>query len=102
MSVVGLSTYLILMGIYSSAISFSKDAKLRQSIRNLTLNELKLLGGIGDAHMLQEIQKKVITAAKSEQARMAEQVGPQSSLDEIEMNEYLNEVIKEIQSRKEG
>ena len=59
-SFIGLSSYLVLLGIYSSAISVSEDSKLRQSIRNLAVQESKLLDSIGTAHMEQEIQKRVL------------------------------------------
>jgi hypothetical protein len=93
---------LILVGIYSSAISVSEDSKLRQTIRNLTTKELKLLERIGTAHMEQEIQKKVITLTKQNQDRMAEESGIQSSLTEDDMKSYLQEVIKEIQKTPRG
>ena len=60
-SFLGLSSYLLLLiGIYSSAISVSEDSKLRQSIRNSALRETKLLDSIGMAQMEQEIQRRVI------------------------------------------
>ena len=56
----GLASYLVLIGIYSSAISISEDSRLRSSIRNFAIKEANLLDSIGTAHMEQEIQKKVI------------------------------------------
>ena len=38
---------MLLVGIYSSAISVSHDIKLRQSIRKLAVKESKLLDSIG-------------------------------------------------------
>lgn len=63
----GLSSYLVLIGIYSSAISISEDSKLRQSIRNIALKEQRLLDSIGMAQMEQQIQKRVITLTKQDQ-----------------------------------
>src|SRR5215208_5525316 len=63
-SFVGLSSYLILMGIYSSAISMSEDVKLRRAIRKSAVDESKLLVGVGSAQMEQKIEKKVIEMAK--------------------------------------
>jgi hypothetical protein len=45
--IIGLSSYLILVGVYSSAISVSEDIKIRQTIRKFTLKESKLLDSIG-------------------------------------------------------
>ena len=46
-SFVGLSSYLVFVGIYSSAISVAEDSKLRQSIRKMIVKESKLLDSIG-------------------------------------------------------
>jgi hypothetical protein len=96
-SFIGLGSFMILIGIYSSAISVSEDSKLRQTIRNYTLKESRLLDSIGTAQMEQEIQKKVITLTKQNQERLAEESGIQPSLTEDDMKSYLQEVIKEIQ-----
>ena len=98
----GLASYMILLGIYSSAISVSEDSKLRQTIRSLTAKDPKLLESIGTAHMEQEIQKRVITITKQNQDRMAEESGIQSSLTEEDMKEYLQQVIKEIETARRG
>jgi hypothetical protein len=42
-SFVGLSSYLVLVGVYSSAISVAQDAELRKSIRNSVEQQLDLL-----------------------------------------------------------
>src|SRR5215207_10065719 len=95
-SFVGLSSYLILMGIYSSAISMSEDVKLRQAIRKSAVDESKLLVGIGSAQMEQKIEKKVIEMAKDHSASMTERTGVQLSLTEYDMKQYLSTVLKEI------
>jgi hypothetical protein len=100
-SFIGLASYMILIGIYSSAISVSEDSKLRQTIRSLTIQEPKLLESIGTAHMEQEIQKRVITLTKQNQERLAEESGIQSSLTEDDMKSYLQEVIREIQKSRQ-
>lgn len=43
MSFYGLSTYLILLGLYASAISVSEDIELRKSIKKSTLREARFL-----------------------------------------------------------
>src|SRR5918993_4205415 len=95
-SFVGLSSYLILMGIYSSAISMSGDVKLRQTIRKSAIDESKLLVGIGSGQMEQKIEKKVIEMAKDQAASMMNQTGVQLSLTERDMKQYLYSVLKEI------
>ena len=95
-SFVGLSSYLILMGIYSSAISMSGDVKLRQTIRKSAIDESKLLVGIGSGQIEQKIEKKVIEMAKDQAASMMNQTGVQLSLTERDMKQYLSSVLKEI------
>ena len=92
----GLASYLLLIGIYSSAISVAEDSNLRRSIRRFAMKESRLLDSIGMAQMEDEIQKKVITFTKRNQDRMAEETGIQSSLTEEDMKEYLEQVIREV------
>lgn len=99
-SFIGLSSYLLLVGIYSSAISVAEDSKLRQSIRNTVTKESRLLDSIGMAHMEQEIQRKIIEFIKQNQYRMAEETGIQSSLTEEDMKEYLDQVINEVKKAR--
>ena len=81
-SFLGLSSYLMLIGIYSSAVSVSVDSKLRQSIRNFAIKESRLLDSIGTAQMEREIEKRVLAIAKRNQNFMAQETGIQSSLSE--------------------
>jgi hypothetical protein len=92
----GLSSYLLLLGVYSSVISASEDSKLRQSIREFTLAEPKLLDSIGTAHMEQEIQKRVLALTRKNQRNFEEETGIQSSLTDDDMKHYLGQVIEEI------
>ena len=57
--IMGLSSYLVLLGIYSSAISVAQDTKLRQTIRKSAIEESKLLLSIGSAQLEQEIQRRL-------------------------------------------
>jgi len=96
----GLASYLLLIGIYSSAISVAEDSNLRRSIRSFAMKESRLLDSIGTAQMEDEIQKKVITFTKRNQDRMAEETGIQSSLSEEDVKEYLQQVIREVKKQK--
>ena len=100
-SFMGLSAYLILVGISSSAISIAEDSKLRQSIRKFAIDESKLLDSIGSAQMEQQIEKKVIKMTKEHQDSMTEETGIQSSLTEDDMKQYLEMVLKEVKTKRE-
>lgn len=95
-SLVLVSTYLFMLGLYSSAISISQDLKLRQTIRDSAIEESKLLVSIGSAQMIQEIEKKVIEVVKSEKVQMAQRSGLQSTFSDQDAREYLTSVLKEI------
>lgn len=97
-SFIGLSTYLLLVGIYSSAVSVAHDVKLRMSVKAFATKEFKLLDSIGTAYMEKEIQKKVIDITSRNQEAMKEQTGIDSSLDEDDVKRYLEEVLKEVKN----
>jgi hypothetical protein len=100
-SFVGLSSYMVLVGIYFSAISISGDEKLRRSIRKTATEESRLLDSIGFAQMEQQIRKKVMHVTKAQSDNTVENSGVQPSLTEYEIKEYLDEVLQEIKVSKE-
>lgn len=99
-SFIGLSCYLIYSGLYSSAATVSQDANLRQSIRRSVTEQSKLLDSIGTAHMEQELQSRVLTIARKNSDAIAEETGVETSMDEDDMKDYLEIVMKELHSKK--
>lgn len=97
---VGLSSYLMLIGIYFSAISVSQDINLRQYIHRILAKDSKLLDGIGTAQMQQEIERKVLAITKERQGLMEEETGVQSSFEEEDIKGYLDKVMEEIKKTK--
>lgn len=97
---VGLSSYMMFLGLYSSAISVSQDSKLRRSIRSSAVKESKLLDSIGTAQMEQELQKRVLKIVKEQSDNMTQETGVQPSLSENDMKEYLDMVVNEIKRTK--
>jgi len=98
-SFAGLSCYLIYNGLYFSAISVSQDMTLRQSIRKSVMDQSKLLDDIGTAAMEKEVQKRVLTVVKKTSADMNERTGVEASMNEGEMKDYVELVIKELRSK---
>jgi hypothetical protein len=98
-SFTGLSCYLIFNGLYFSAISVSQDMTLRQSIRKSVMEQSKLLDSIGTAEMEREVQKQVLTVAKKTSATMEEKTGVEASMNEVDMKDYVELVIKELRSK---
>lgn len=99
-SFLGISSYLILVGIYSSTISVSHDDSLRKSIRNHTLREVKLLESIATAQVQQEIERKVMTFTKETRDSMVEETGIIPSLNDPDIKKYLEEVISEVRKKQ--
>jgi hypothetical protein len=93
--------YLIFVGLYSSAISISGDTKLRQTIKRSLLDESKLLDSLGSAQMKQETMSRISKIVEEQKQSLTEQTGVQSSTDETEIKQYLEEVIKEVQQQKQ-
>ena len=77
----GLSSYLLLIGIYSSAISVAEDSKLRQTFRKTAIKEAKFLGSIGMAQMEDELQRRVIKIVKEQHDVLTHQTGIEPSLN---------------------
>ena len=103
MSLYGLSTYMILLGLYSSAVSVSQDNRLRGSIKRIARKNSNLLGSIGTAQMEKEIQKTVNSMkiiVEEQEKEMEEQTGIEANLEEDEMKKYLEEVMQEVGKAK--
>ena len=94
--IIGLSSYLILVGVYSSAISVSEDIKIRQTIRKFALKESKLLDSIGTSHMEDELQRRVMKLAREQHEVLTQQTGVEPSLSESEAKDYLYKVMQEV------
>jgi hypothetical protein len=97
-SFLGIASYLVLVGIYSSAISFAEDKNLRKSLYRNVEQETAMLKNIGTSQMEIEIQKKVtkITKNLSEEARgIMESTGVEPSLEEDTIREYLKLALEE-------
>ena len=99
---VGPFSYLILIGLYSSAISIAEDSKLRQSIKASTKEELKLLDSIGISEIQQEIERKVTAVTKANAAILTQQSGIEPSLTDEEIHKLLSQLTTEIRRKKEG
>jgi hypothetical protein len=95
----GLSAYLVLVGLYSTAISVSQDVALRHSIRKSVTEQSKLLDSIGTAQMEQELQSRVLTIARKNSDAMAEETGVETSMNEDDIKDYLDIVMKEVHSK---
>jgi hypothetical protein len=92
----GLSAFLAVVGIYTSSISMSNDAKIRKSIRSLAKSESRLIDSIASAEMQKEMESRVIKVVKAQSSEIEDQTGSKPSLTDDEIKEYLDNVLKEI------
>lgn len=95
-TLVGLSAYLAVVGIYTSSVSISNDAKIRKSIKSLAKSESRLLDSIASAEMQKEVESRVIKVVKAQSSEIEDQTGSKPSLTDDEIKEYLDKVLKEI------
>jgi hypothetical protein len=99
-SFTGFSCYLIYAGLYSSAVTVSQDRAVRKSIRRSVTEQSRLLDSIGSAQMERELQTRVLTVAKKASDIIAKETGVEASMTEDDMKDYVQIVMKELQSKR--
>ena len=92
----GLSTYLIYVGLYSSAVTLSQDLTLRNAVRKSVLEQSKLLNSIATAQMEKKLQTSVLTIVKKTSLEMEENSGIETSLTEDDLRDYMSVVMNEL------
>jgi hypothetical protein len=93
-SYIGLSSYLIFVGIYYSAMSLSYDDRVRREIKKFAMQESRLLDSIGSAQF-EKIMRDKIKAIAQMQNYPAQSTGVQPSIDEDEIKKYVEDVLRE-------
>jgi hypothetical protein len=91
------ASYLMLLGIYNSATLVSANNELRRSIYIHAL-ESKLLGAIGHAEMEKEIQKTV-KQVNRDKYELEKELEETVELDEMELEKYIEFVVKEVRKQ---
>ena len=92
----GFSAFLILLGLYFTAISISQDSRIRQEIRRSVEAQAKMLDSIGLAQLTKEIEAKTTEITKSLSDEIEAETGVRSSLDSEDLKMYLEGVLKEL------
>ena len=99
LSLLSLSSYFVLFGLYSSALSVSQDLTLRQQLRSIAKNDSNLLSSIGTAQMENEVKRAVgelKEVADEHEKELAEKTGIETPVPESEIEDYLKQVIEEV------
>ena len=99
---IGLSSYLVLVGFYSSALSIASDAQLYKAVRKSLPPMSNLLGNIGNAQEIQRVRTKAIMITNELKDKINKETGITSSVEEEDIKQYLNTVLDELKNRKEN
>ena len=95
-----LSSFMFSMGIYSVALSVAQDAELRHLARKYA-KEYALLDTLGNAQENAEIIQKVVKLIHKQAGAMEKERGVESSMiDDNEVRQYLDLVIRETRGKK--
>jgi hypothetical protein len=95
-----LASFLFSIGIYSVALSVAQDAELRHLAGNYA-KEYALLDTLGNAQEDAEFIREVVKLILKHAGAMEKETGVESSmLDDNEVRQYLDFVIRETREKK--
>ena len=98
LTVLNTAAFLMLIGIYNSAVLVSTNNDLRKSIYKHAL-ESKLLDAIGRAEVENELQQTVRKITEEKKHLMTETQQP-VELDGVELKKYIELVVREVKKDK--
>jgi hypothetical protein len=91
-----LAAFVLFIALYASAISVSEDISLRHIIRKNLIQQAGFLESIGSSEMEEELIKRTTAISSNEANKLYEITGIQSTVDEVEIKNYLEEVLQEL------
>ena len=92
----GLASYILFIGMYSSAISASIDKRINAINPSFYNSKSSISSYITEA----EIISHVLKITKRQEEKRKEEVGMESSLSEEETKDYLEKVLLEVKQLK--
>jgi hypothetical protein len=96
-TVVVVSSFMLTIGLYYSAVSVSRDSDLRQKIKSSILQEANILRDMGSYEVERELRSRVVKALHSVKDDEYEDI---SLLQEQDVQEYVKDVIEELRKDK--
>lgn len=93
----GISSYMILVGVYFAVVVISQDSKLRRTIKKITENEPALLTDISYAQVEDVIEKRAMRLVQAFQTESSTNSGIEAA-PEVNMKSYAMSVINEVRS----
>ena len=94
----GISSYIILVGVYFSVIIISQDSKLRSTIKKITEDQPTLLSDISYAQLEEIIEKRAMILAQSLDMKSQIPSYVTKDVDAVHLRNYAMSVIDEIRS----
>jgi hypothetical protein len=91
-----LGTYLLFVGIFSSAKVISRDSKLRKEFYKSAESQLSLLKTIGVSQMEKELEKQVKSVEEKVSRFSSERMDDIPQLEEENIKEILHDVLNEL------
>jgi hypothetical protein len=93
----GLSSFLLLTGLYSTATSLSKHAELRKSIRNsIETEHSRLIDHIGMSEVQRDINRRVTSLIQQYSEQLNTQTAVDLTISEEEIKQYIKEVLHDL------
>jgi hypothetical protein len=99
-SLVGLSSYLMFFGLYSSVVALSKETEIRKILKKEALEQWKLFGSLGEAQMEKHISSNAMAVVRSIGDRMSEESGVQTKFSDSELISEVKSILDEIKKAK--
>jgi hypothetical protein len=100
-AVLGISGFLLMMGISYSSISFTQDHLLRKKIYSTIENEYVFIKNIGNPELEKQMIRKVQNISKTLLNEMEAHSGINTNLEGEELQNYISEVMSEIKQTKQ-
>src|SRR5262249_16075069 len=92
---VGISSYLLFVGIYYSSISISIDTQLRRTIESSVDDQIKFVSKMGRSQMENEIENRVKGVTIRLAKILEENSGIETKLENKEIEDYIKIVLNE-------
>ena len=99
-SFLGLSSYLVFIGIFSASMSVALDSKLRTIIKRSALDETKFVETIGTSEMEKLIERRVRHMVSRMEADFKKETGVEPSLSDSEAKDYIKQVLDEVRENR--
>jgi hypothetical protein len=96
-TVVVVSSFMLTIGLYYSAISVSRDSDLRRKIKSSILAEANILRDMGSYEVERELRSRVVKVLHSVPDDEYEDI---SLLREQDVHQYVKDVLKELKKEK--